>query len=95
MIEVRSALTARLLGHIPGRLDWPARVGDRWTVMLRPRYGDLIAKTIDLCVREFREGGAQYGWAALDSDGHPIDQLRKIEGWRDADSSPDIPQRTG
>lgn len=86
MIEVRSALTAQLLGYAPGRLHWPSRVGSHWKMDLVGKYGDAMIHQISLPVLEFVSPGRFINrWAVLNSDGHPIETLRKIVGWRDVD----------
>jgi hypothetical protein len=84
MIEVRSVLTAEVLGYVPGHLDLN-RVGSHWKLELKAKWDDQIIKFITLPVAEFRDGrGWGRSWACLNSDGHKLEELRKIVGWKDA-----------
>ncbi|UOF78599.1 hypothetical protein [Bacteriophage sp.] len=84
MIEVRSVFTAEVLGYVPGHLGLN-RVGSHWKLELTSKWSDQIIKFITLPVDEFRyDHGWGGSWACLNSDGHKLEELRKIVGWKDA-----------
>lgn len=81
MIEVRIA-EGRLVGWVPGSLS-NCRPGDKWCVPF-PEAGDGVIRYLAFRVREWREPRSFTEWLALDPEDAPLEELRKLAGWRDA-----------
>ncbi len=87
MIEVRSTLTGDLLGYVPGD---PANLNTHGSWMVFDLTGALFAGEVErmaLQVREHREG--QRRWWCLAADPGDARTLRRIRGWKEADSISD------